>query len=209
MLDRINIIIAEDQLSVRQAYVSRLEQENVHTIGQASNGRELITLLEVEKLLPDIILLDLDMPVMDGNVALKIIRAKFPSLKVIILSIFDEVCLINDFLAKGASAYLTKNTDFKIITSTIKRVHYTPDVKVISNAKSIFTKGEISIIPLLLAGKKTKQIAQAIGKAEKTVEEYRSHLLDKTNTRNVSEFSSYCTKVGLALLGNLHLDKHA
>ncbi len=202
MKERIEIIITDDHQSYRQGLVSILKEKNIYTIGQAENGIELLYLLEEENLKPDVILLDLEMPKMDGNLTLEKLKEKFPVFKVIILSSFSEGSLQNDFKIKGASSYLKKNTDVKVIAETIKRTHYLVDYSNISQkVKSLFTEKEVQVIPLLLVGKTSKQIADILGIAEKTVEQYRNRLYEKTGTSNGLEFSSYCTKEGLAFLG--------
>ncbi len=202
MRERIEIIITDDHQSYRQGLVSILKEENIFTIGQAENGIELLHLLEVENLKPAVILLDLEMPKMNGNMTLEKLKEKFPGYKVIILSSFGEGSLQNDFKTKGASSYLKKNTDVKVIAETIKRTHYLVDYSNISHKiKSLFTEKEVQVIPLLLAGKTSKQIADILGLAEKTVEQYRNRLYEKTGTSNGLEFSSYCTSEGLAFLG--------
>jgi len=201
MKERIEIIITDDQLAVRQGLAAVLKDENIFTIAQAANGKELIRLLEVDKLSPHVIMLDIEMPVMDGNATLAYLKKHFPLAKVIILSMFANSSLVNDFKAKGANAYLTKNTDIRQIAETIKNVHYLAGYSNISTKiKSAFTKREVQIIPLMLAGKTSKQIAGILGLAEKTVEANRNRLYEKTQTANASQFSSYCTKEGMMFL---------
>lgn len=201
MAEKIRIIVTDDHQSYRQGLVSILKEENIFTIGQAENGNELLNLLDVELLKPDVILLDLDMPKMDGNVALAQIKARHPEIKVIILSSFSEGSLQNDFKSKGASSYLNKNTDVKIIADTIKRTHYLVDYSnILQKIKSLFTERELQVIPLLLAGKTSRQIADILGVAEKTIEQYRNRLYDKTGTANGFEFSAYCAREGLNFL---------
>jgi len=197
----IQIILTEDQKIFRQGLIPLLKMERIETIGEASNGIELFYLLDVKRIIPDIILLDLQMPEMDGNVTLKILKEKYPKIKIIILSSFNDPTLLKDFKAKGINSYLTKNADFVDIVETIRNVYCLEGYNNISSPKSRFTDGEIQIIPLLLAGKTSKQIGLALGIAEKTVEAYRKKLYAKSKTNNASEFSSYCTREGLEFLG--------
>jgi len=202
MSERIEIIITDDHKSFRQGLVSVLKDESIFTVGEAENGIELLQLLEETNIEPDVILLDLEMPKMDGNMTLEILNEKFPHYKVIILTSFGEGCLQNNFKSKGVRSYLKKNTDVKLIADTIKRTHYLADYSNIPHkVKSLFTDKEVQVIPLLLAGKTSRQIAEILGIAEKTVEQYRNRLYEKTGTSNGFEFSSYCTKEGLAFLG--------
>lgn len=188
---------------VRNGLKALLERDDeLEVIAEAANGMELIELLEVKKLIPDIILLDLDMPVMDGNKTLQKIREKNADLKIIIVSTFSEGCLLNDYKEKGANAYLIKDSETKVMTDTIKRVHFLEGYTNLTEAaKSIFTKGEIKVIPLLLKGNTSDQIAEILHLARKTVEEYRDRLYEKTGTKNAAEFSGYCGRFGLEFLG--------
>lgn len=202
MGERIEIVLVDDHQSFRQGLASVLKLENIFVIGDADNGVELFALLNEDKIQPNVILLDLDMPKMDGNATLLKLKQDFPELKVIILSSYGEGSLQNDFKAKGASSYLRKNAHVKVIADTIKRTHYLVDYSNISQkVKSLFTEKEIQVIPLLLSGNTSKQIADILGIAQKTVEQYRYRLYEKTGTNNGLEFSSYCTREGLAFLG--------
>ncbi|MBA2613370.1 MAG: response regulator transcription factor [Bacteroidetes bacterium] len=152
MAEIIKIIITDDHQSYRQGLASLLKDENIYAIGEAGNGYELLHLLDEEMLKPDMILLDLEMPKMDGNITLAKIKAKYPEMKVIILTSFAEGSLQNHFKNNGASSYLKKNTDIKVIADTIKRTHYLVDYSNIpQKIKSLFTEKEVQVIPLLLA----------------------------------------------------------
>jgi len=209
MRERIEVIVTDDHKSYREGLVSILKEENIFVIAQAENGIELLYLLEIDNLRPNVILLDLEMDKMDGNITLQKVKEQFPELKVIILSSYGEGALQNDFISKGASSFLRKNMGVKMIADTIKRTHYLVDYSNIpQKVKSLFTEKEVQIIPLLLAGKTSKQIADLLGIAEKTVEQYRNRLYEKTGANNGFEFSSYCTKEGLGYLGpKIHNDR--
>jgi two-component system, NarL family, nitrate/nitrite response regulator NarL len=109
-MESYRVLIADDHPHARQAIIEMLEEEPCFgIIGQASNGREAIELCE--KMLPDILLLDIEMPVMNGLEATKIIKEKFPFIKVIILSVSDLVEDIFTAIQYGAQGYLLKNMD--------------------------------------------------------------------------------------------------
>jgi DNA-binding NarL/FixJ family response regulator len=200
-MKRIEIIFTEDQPLFRETMIPMLEKENIFTIAEASNGKELLSLLE-KGVRPEIVLLDLQMPEMDGNTVLGIVKAKYPEIKVIVLTSFTEQCLLNDFREKGVNAFLTKETKFNLIVSTIKKVsgsksYHNFPVKI----NTIFTKGELKVIPLLCTGKTSKQIGELLGITAKAVEAYRKRLYQKTNSKNIVDFTNYCSKHGLEYLG--------
>jgi len=209
MEKRIEVILVEDQMLIRQGTKALLEMENIFTIAEAEHGKELRNLLEVKKLKPDLILLDIEMPVMDGNKTLDYLTNNFPEIKVIILSTFSEGSLKNDFIAKGAIAFLNKNTDGYILAETIRDVLYLKGFgEMQRKAKSIFTANELKIIPLMLQGKTSKEIADKFSVTEKAIEGSRNRLYLKTGCSNSVGFSSYCTKAGLAYLGNSSINEN-
>ncbi len=141
------------------------------------------------------------MPKMDGNLALREIRAKYPNLKVIILTSYTEEALIEDFKAKGANAFLTKNADSKTIANTIKKVFYSEGYTNFPKSfNSIFTPRELEIIPYLLAGKKSKEIGDIVGISPRTVEAIRDRAYEKVKAKNGVQFASFCTEAGLQYL---------
>lgn len=124
MKSEIKLILAEDYVFIRQAFVHLLTTEgHFNVIAQASNGKELLELLALSE--PDIVLLDLDMPVMDGHTALKILKEKYPQVKVIILSNYNSKEIIDDVLQNGASAFLSKDCSPEDLFKTIKSVYAT------------------------------------------------------------------------------------
>ncbi len=197
---RIKVIHTDDQKLTRESISGMLKGEGIDVIGEAINGYDLLNLLE--KVMPDIVLLDLEMPGMDGNLALKEIKRRYPHLKVVVLTSFTEECLIEDFKAKGVNAFLTKNSDIKTVANTIKRVFYAEGYDNFPNGfNSIFTPREVKIIPYLLAGKTSKQIATFLNISSRTVEGARARVYEKTKCKNASEFAGYCAKEGLEYLG--------
>ncbi|MBC7861689.1 MAG: response regulator transcription factor, partial [Bacteroidia bacterium] len=119
---RIKLILAEDQELVRKALISLLkENPNIEVIGEAENGKKLLELLKQVE--PDIVLLDIEMPVMNGQEALDVISKRFPAIKVIILSMYEEMALMSDFITKGARAYLPKGCSIERLFEAIETVN--------------------------------------------------------------------------------------
>lgn len=118
----INVLIADDQNFVRKTIESYLEPElDLNVIGFAENGE--VAIAQVAKLKPDIVLMDIEMPVMDGFAATKIIAQKFADTKVIMLSIYDRKQDIAEALALGAKGYWLKNTTAQGLADAIRHVH--------------------------------------------------------------------------------------
>lgn len=200
MADRIDIIITDDHASFREALSAKLSSEGIVTIAEAANGLQLLTSLETHQ--PDILLLDLAMPGMNGFEAFQKIKKKYPGLKVIVLTSFNEPTLRQALKKVGANAFLSKAASTKEIIATIRAVHESASyTNIKTESKGIFTKGEAQVIPHILAGKTSKEIAQALNKAPKTIENIRNRLYEKAHVKNASQFSAYCATEGLNLLG--------
>lgn len=203
MKDEIKIIITDDQELFRKGLKALLDMEGIHTIAEAGNGKELLHLLEVKRLRPDVILLDLEMPVMNGRRTLAALQEKHPEHNVIILSTFSEGSLHNEYIAKGAKSYLNKSINGHVVAETIRNVLYLKGYSEIRRLpKSIFTELEIQTIPLLLASKTNQEIADHFGVSVKAIEGRRNRLYMKTGCSNRLDFNSYCVREGLSFLGN-------
>ena len=122
MSKRIKVVIAEDQELMRKSLVALLgDYKCFEVVGEAANGKELLHLLKT--IHPDIVLLDIEMPLMNGMETISILSVKYPAAKVIILSMHINDTLIVDFMTKGAKAYLAKGCDVDTLIKTIKQVN--------------------------------------------------------------------------------------
>jgi DNA-binding NarL/FixJ family response regulator len=201
MADSISILFAEDHKVLRQALIPLLEHYSIHTIGEAENGLELLSLLE--NTTPDIILLDLQMKAMNGSEAFEKIRKLYPKLKIIIFSHHNDTMLINYFHAKGACAYLSKNDAIEHIVETIRMVHSGIVIfKDLSPGPDDlkFSPRETEVIPLIVEGRSNKEIAEELNIGCKTVEAHKKRLFKKTNTQSAVGFVGYLFKRGLDFL---------
>lgn len=201
----ITIIIAEDHKMLREKYIEILEPYGIHTIGQAANGQQTLELLEKHS--PHILLLDLNMPVMDGSTTMNKIMSGHPDTKIIILSYHNSDLLINDYIDRGAKGYLPKDqADVEVLADTIKRVAKGETVIIRSENKDehfehIFTKRQVEIIPLICDGLTNREIAEEIGITERAIEKQKQKLYIKTKTHNLTSFLSYAIRQGLHFLG--------
>lgn len=197
--------MVDDQVPFRKAILhSLLDYPNISCIGQASNGSECLELLKTLK--PEVILLDLRMPGLNGNDTFDILRNDYPSLKVIILSQHHEEGMIDNFIRRGVKGYLSKDhvtDDIDILAEGINEVSnnksyfYSYDPK-----KSIkYTKRETEVILKLIQCKSSKEIGNDLNMEEKQVSKHRGNLYRKTKTRNGSEFMKYSIENGLEFLG--------
>lgn len=215
----IKIALVDDEVLFRKGISFLLQREdNIDIIFEASNGEELLSNLNESLIKPDIIVMDLKMPVLNGVEATKIIRKSFPEIKIIALTSYDTKSFIANMIQVGAVAYLIKNTTPKDLIHTINQVakkgfYYSEDVlktiqeTIIStkNSKgnletSFLSPREIEILQLICLQKTTTEIAEHLYLSPRTVEGHRNNLLLKTESRNIAGLVVYAIQNEIAVL---------
>ena len=211
----IRLIIADDHEIFRDGLALMLSrQKDIVLLGQAANGKELIELTGQHQ--PDVIITDIKMPVMDGIQASKLILKNQPDVKIIALSMFDEETLIVDMLEAGAKGYLLKNADKQEILDAIETVyedktyycHHTSARLTNMIVKSSFNpykkkepvsfnEREIEIIKLICQQNSSKEISDKLYLSSRTVEGYRTKILEKMNAKNTVGVVVYALKHNL------------
>jgi DNA-binding NarL/FixJ family response regulator len=220
MIKTIKIIVVDDEILFRKGISFLLGREtNIEIIYEASNGDELISFLQNNKSNhPDIIIMDLKMPIINGVEATKIIRKEFPALKIIALTSYDCKSFVANMIAVGAVSYLIKNTTPQVLLTTIKEVaskgfYYTDYVMKIIQAdlltnkktKSNFDSNflsprEIEVLKLICTQKSTVEIAEQLFISPRTVEGHRNNLLLKTDSRNIAGLVVYAVQNDFIML---------
>ncbi|MBE6050212.1 MAG: response regulator transcription factor [Clostridium sp.] len=213
----INIIIADDKKLVRDGLKMLLSlYEEINVINEAENGMELITTLN--KVTPDIVLMDVRMPLMNGIEATKIIKNSHKNVKVIILTSFIDDDFIFDSLKNGADGYLLKDAGSEYLYNAIKSVYNGEmflDPKVTSKVVNAFnfitqknnkkvnqitinlnllTPREKEVAKLVAEGKNNKEICKALFLTEGTVKNYVTKILDKLNLKSRTELAVLVNK---------------
>jgi two-component system, NarL family, nitrate/nitrite response regulator NarL len=204
------VLIADDHPHARQAILEMLEDDlSFIIIGQAKNGKEAIELSK--QLLPDIILMDIEMPVINGLEATKIIKEISPFIKVIILSVSDNVTDLFTAIQYGAQGYLLKNMDpddwIAYLHSLIEgsseatrdiagKLLYQFREKDLQHSTTLptLTPREKEILLLIAEGITNKQIAEQLFIAENTVKNHTKNLLEKLKLENRVQLASYAIK---------------
>lgn len=211
----IRLVIADDHeifLDGLSLMLSR--QEHIALVGQASDGRELIEIVAREK--PDVVMTDIKMPNMDGITATRQIIRTDPDTRIIALSMFDEEDQIVEMLEAGAKGYLLKNADKQEILEAITSVYEdgtyyckTTSSKLASmiarskfnpyrkKEQVAFTEREQEIIQLICQQLTAQQIGDRIFLSKRTVEGYRTRILEKMNVRNTAGVVMYALKNNL------------
>ena len=200
-MEIINIILTEDKEIFRNALREMLRPFPVKILAEAENGQVLLDTLNFKA--PDVILLDLEMPVMDGNKAFEIIREKYPHLKIIILSLHYEPELIDDYMERGAKGYIPKDyvTPSLLVNAITKVNGGGTFVFEKPKSKLNLNKKQKEIMPLIFDNHTNEDIAKIMNVSKRTVENQRSALYEKTGTSTAIDFYKFAFSKGLQFLG--------
>lgn len=208
----ISVVIVDDHKIFRDGLQLLLNHfDFVEVVGEASNGEEFLEIME--NIIPDIVLMDINMPKLSGIEATKIALKKYPGLKIIALTTFFEEDYIEQMLLAGVEGYMLKRSNLEEFEKAIKKVYeggcYFSDeiVKIItrnlnkykeqSNLKLVlpqFTSREQQILELVCKGFNNDQIAETIFLSPKTIEKHKSSLFQKTGTFNTVNLVIYAFK---------------
>lgn len=213
---KIKILLSDDHKLFRQGLRTLLEKQSDMTVtGEADNGISTIELSE--KLLPDVILMDISMPDMNGIEATKRIISNNPAIKIIALSMHSDKRFITEMLKSGASGYLLKDSAFEelsiairtvmknqsYLSSTITDIVIRDYINIKNKENSAFTllsSREREVLQLLSEGKTTKEIALCLQVSNKTIETHRKQIMDKLNIYSMAELTKYAIREGITAL---------
>jgi DNA-binding NarL/FixJ family response regulator len=210
MTEKVKIVLADDEVLFRKGISFLLSREpNIDVIFEASNGVELIDFLTGNNTKPDIIIMDLKMPLLNGIEATKIIHKDFSYIKIIALTSYDSKSFISNMIDVGAVSYLVKNATppelfFTINEVATKGFYYSDYVMnsiqkdLDSNKKSkssfdtsFITSRELEILQLICQQKSTIEIGEKLFISPRTVEGHRNNLLLKTESKNIAGLVVY------------------
>jgi DNA-binding NarL/FixJ family response regulator len=213
---QITVLLAEDHAVVRQGLCALLNADgHFKMVGEAKTGREAVE--KAQALQPDVILMDIAMPVLNGLEATRQILIANPAAKVIILSAHSDDEYIERMNAVGAVGFLEKQTSSDVLTKAIREVakgnkFFSPSIArrmsdnqnkprdrdglVKVNATRL-TSRESEVLQLVAEGSANKQVAAALGISIKTVEKHRQHLMDKLNIHDTAGLTRYAISAGV------------
>ena len=204
----IRIVIADDHSVVRRGLRMFLAMDpELVVVGEAADGEEAVHLARL--LLPDIVLMDLLMPVMDGITATAIIRSELPDTEVLALTSVLEDASVVGAVRAGAIGYLLKDTDADALCRAIKaaaagQVQLTPQaaarlMQAVSAPESpeALTERETEVLRLIAQGKANKEIARSLSISEKTVKVHVSNILSKLGVQSRTQATLYAIRTGL------------
>ena len=204
----ITIAMAEDHQMLIDGVKSFFEyDEDINIIGTVNNGEDLVKLVSLKQ--PRLVITDIRMPIMDGIQATKLIKTKFPHIKVLALTMFDQPQAIKQMLDAGASGYLLKNSGIKMLSKAIVTVangetffdpnvafnfmndYINDNVTVGKSEKIVLSNREKEILQLIANGNTSKEISETLFIAKTTVDTHRKNMIRKLNLKNGNELVKY------------------
>ena len=216
MSNKIRVFLVDDQRLMREGLRTLLELESdLDVVGEAGDGR--VALDAIAQTTPDVVLMDIRMPVMDGVEATRQLRGRNDAARVIILTTFDDDAYVFDGLRAGALGYLLKDVSGDELARAIRTVHGGGALIEPSVARRIFaefarleaipktalalpeplTEREVDILRLIAQGKSNREISETLFLAEGTVKNYVTTLLQKLNTRDRTQAALRAKELGL------------
>jgi two-component system response regulator NreC len=215
----IKVVLADDHQIVRHGLRSLLSAEpDIKVVGEADNGRAVIRL--VQELSPQVVIMDISMPDLNGIEATRQILSDFSGVKVIALSMHSDSLFVLNMFKAGASGYLLKDCALEELVKAVRtvmnrKIYLSPSISDIvikdfvigwspedssSSAYSILTAREREVLQLMAEGKTTNQIAESLCISVKTVEAHRKQLMTKLDIHSVAELTKYAIRQGLTTL---------
>ena len=213
-MDEIAVLIVDDHQIIVDGIKSLLkDQEGIKVVGDSGNGKEAIEFLRL--IHADVVLMDIDMPVMNGIEATKQIKSSFDRTRVIILTMHNEGGLIKTVIAAGADGYLLKNSDQHDLIGAIRKVaegqswfsseatmslinqpttsmnSFSPDSRIAN-----LTSREIEILKLIAQGHTNKEIGEQLFISHRTVDTHRTNLMKKLEVSNIAGLIRFAIKQG-------------
>lgn len=204
----IRVLVADDHVMVREGLAAIIgRQEDMHVVAQAANGRDAVTLWREHR--PDIALLDMRMPLLDGVGAIGEICRTDASARLIVLTTFDTDEDIANAIKAGARGYLLKDTSWEILLDCIRKVH-AGEISIpaslvaklaIGMSREVLTARETGVLSLLAQGKSNKEIALTLHVSEATVKSHLRNIFTKLNVISRTEAIAVAIQRGLVQLG--------
>lgn len=216
MKKNIRVLLAEDHVVVREGLRILIEADgDIQVVEQAKTGREAVTM--TRQLRPDVIVMDIAMPLLNGIQAAQQILSEAPKTKIVILSAHADPEYVDQVMALGVVGYLTKQTSAEMVARAVREVHaggtfFSPSVtKHLRNSYQKathpgrlpkrdtirLTSREAELLQLIAEGHVNKQIASDLNISIKTVEKHRQHLMEKLNIHEIAGLTRYAIAAGV------------
>lgn len=214
-MGKIRVLLAEDHTIVRKGLRALLDDEtDIEVVGEAEDGRE--TVRQVERVHPDVVLMDITMPLLNGVEATRQIKAQYPEVQVLGLTRHENEEYIYQLLRAGASGYVVKQAAPAELVEAIRAVsqsetYLSPSInpsvveEYIRQAKAMVKSGpderltprEREVLQLVAEGRTNREIAQVLSISVKTVEHHRANLMSKLDLYSAAELTQYAIRTGV------------
>jgi DNA-binding NarL/FixJ family response regulator len=207
---KIRVLLADDHALVRQGFRLILSsQPDIEIVGEAGNGRETVEL--AEKLRPDVVVMDVAMPEMNGIEATRRLATLAPRTRVLALSMYKDSLYVREILRAGARGYLLKDAFDRDLVAAVRAVaagegYLSPAVseavlsdyrRHVSDPWDLLSSREREVLQLIAEGKTNKEIAAALNLSVYTVDAHRGRIMEKLNVHSVSELVRFAVRAGL------------
>jgi len=214
-MKRITVLLAEDHTVVREGLRALLKAEgDIEVVGEAETGRQAVRL--AKRLRPDVVVMDIAMPLLNGLEATRRISKAVPATRVLMLSAHGDDEYIRQAVMLGAAGYLIKQTSADLLSTAIREVQKgntfftpsiasrlrslsleSPDAGGVRKKKTALSSREVEVLQLIAEGKANKQVAAGLGISIKTVEKHRQHLMKKLDLHDTAGLTRYAIAAGI------------
>ena len=215
-MKRITVLLAEDHMIVREGFRKMLELEgDFEIVGEAQDGRQAVAL--AKKFRPDVVLMDIAMPLLNGLEATRQLRKDVPATKVLMLSAHSDDAYVKNAAESGAVGFLLKQTSAHDVCRAIREVYngktfFSPVISrrqdrlnppslnragILKKKAAELTSREVEVLQLIAEGKANKETAAELGIGVKTVEKHREHLMEKLDIHDTAGLTRYAISAGI------------
>jgi len=215
-MKQITVLLAEDHMIVREGFRKMLElEDDFEIVGEAQDGRAAVAL--VKKFHPEVVLMDIAMPLLNGLEATRQILKEFPATRVLMLSAHSDDAYVKNATDSGAMGFLLKQTSAHDVCRAIREVQkgktfFSPSISrrqerinpkslsragVLKKKISELTSREMEVLQLIAEGKANKETASELGIGIKTVEKHREHLMEKLDIHDTAGLTRYAISAGV------------
>jgi DNA-binding NarL/FixJ family response regulator len=215
-MKKTTVLLAEDHMIVREGFRKMLElEDDFEIVGEAQDGRQAVAL--AKKFRPDVVLMDIAMPLLNGLEATRQILKDFPTAKVLMLSAHSDDAYVNNATESGAMGFLLKQTSAHEVCRAIREIQkgktfFSPSISkrldhenkkssgrtgTLKKKAAQLTSREMEVLQLIAEGKANKETASELGIGIKTVEKHREHLMEKLNIHDTAGLTRYAIGAGI------------
>ncbi len=211
MDEKIRVVIVDDHQVVLEGFMARLEREpEIDVVATASNGVEAIEV--VKSTLPDVVLMDVSMPIMNGIESTQVLKEELPNIRVLMLTMHDNREYIMKVMQAGAVGYMLKEISAEKMVQAIKTVHqgstyfcesvtqtlFSQEITPVVAKTNPLSRREESVLRLVAQGCSSKKIAQMLDISYRTVETHRQNIKHKLDLHSTAELAKYALENGLS-----------